>query len=70
MGSQIWSMEKLENKLIDMRDMYEERKDSICNRLTVIKVFMFITNIMTSNDCIEVHQNIIGIMVCCQKYLL
>ena len=22
---QIWSMEKLENKIIDMRDMYEER---------------------------------------------
>ncbi|XP_011349120.1 kinesin-like protein KIF13B isoform X1 [Ooceraea biroi] len=27
MGSQVWSMEKLENKLVDMRDMYEERKD-------------------------------------------
>lgn len=25
-GSQIWSMDKFENKLIDMRDMYEERK--------------------------------------------
>lgn len=25
--SQIWSMEKLENKLIDMREMYEECKD-------------------------------------------
>ena len=25
-GNQIWSMEKFENKLIDMRDMYEERK--------------------------------------------
>lgn len=23
MGSQVWSMEKLENKLVDMRDMYE-----------------------------------------------
>lgn len=23
-GGQVWSMEKLENKLIDMRDMYEE----------------------------------------------
>ncbi|KAK0163260.1 hypothetical protein PV327_006961 [Microctonus hyperodae] len=27
MGSQVWTMEKLENKLVDMRDMYEERKD-------------------------------------------
>ncbi|XP_053677042.1 kinesin-like protein KIF13A [Anopheles nili] len=26
-GSQIWSMEKLENKLIDMRDMYQEHKE-------------------------------------------
>ncbi|XP_043288221.1 kinesin-like protein KIF13A isoform X4 [Venturia canescens] len=34
MGSQVWTMEKLENKLVDMRDMYEERKDSNnCQRL-------------------------------------
>ncbi|KAL1139626.1 hypothetical protein AAG570_006606 [Ranatra chinensis] len=26
-GSQVWSMEKLENKLIDMRDMYGESKE-------------------------------------------
>ncbi|XP_044741310.1 kinesin-like protein KIF13A [Chrysoperla carnea] len=26
-ASQVWSMEKLENKLIDMREMYGERKD-------------------------------------------
>lgn len=26
--SQVWSMEKLENKLIDMRDLYEENKQS------------------------------------------
>ncbi|XP_076306917.1 kinesin-like protein KIF13A isoform X2 [Tachypleus tridentatus] len=26
-SKQIWSMEKLENKLIDMREMYEERKE-------------------------------------------
>ncbi|XP_065092939.1 kinesin-like protein KIF13A isoform X4 [Ochlerotatus camptorhynchus] len=32
-GSQIWSMEKLENKLIDMRDMYQEFKD---NNFTVM----------------------------------
>jgi kinesin family protein 13 len=25
--SQVWSMEKLENKLIDMRDLYEENKE-------------------------------------------
>ena len=25
-SGQIWTMEKLENKIIDMRDMYEERK--------------------------------------------
>jgi kinesin family protein 13 len=27
LASQVWSMEKLENKLIDMRDLYEERKE-------------------------------------------
>ncbi|XP_011875550.1 PREDICTED: kinesin-like protein KIF13A isoform X1 [Vollenhovia emeryi] len=38
MGSQVWSMEKLENKLVDMRDMYEERKDPHnCQRLPAIK---------------------------------
>lgn len=26
-GSQIWSMDKFENKIIDMREMYEERKE-------------------------------------------
>ncbi|CAL1677356.1 unnamed protein product [Lasius platythorax] len=37
-GSQVWSMEKLENKLVDMRDMYEERKDPhSCQRLPTIK---------------------------------
>ncbi|XP_014475580.1 PREDICTED: kinesin-like protein KIF13A isoform X3 [Dinoponera quadriceps] len=36
-GSQVWSMEKLENKLVDMRDMYEERKDPHCQRLPAIK---------------------------------
>lgn len=28
MGSQVWSMEKLENKLIDMRELYEESERS------------------------------------------
>ncbi|XP_043476457.1 kinesin-like protein KIF13A isoform X2 [Leptopilina heterotoma] len=38
MGSQVWSMEKLENKLVDMRDMYEERKYSNnCQRLSAVK---------------------------------
>ncbi|XP_033209116.1 kinesin-like protein KIF13A [Belonocnema kinseyi] len=38
LGSQVWSMEKLENKLVDMRDMYEERKYSnICQRLPAIR---------------------------------
>jgi len=26
-GSQVWSMDKFENKLIDMRDIYEDRKE-------------------------------------------
>ena len=26
-GTQIWSVEKLENKIIDMREMYNERKE-------------------------------------------
>jgi len=25
--SQVWSMDKFENKLIDMRDIYQERKE-------------------------------------------
>lgn len=36
-GSQVWSMEKLENKLIDMREMYQEFKEyglvSMCRYL-------------------------------------
>lgn len=36
-GSQVWSMEKLENKLIDMREMYQEYKEyglvSMCGSL-------------------------------------
>lgn len=28
-GSQVWTMEKLENKLIDMREMYQEYKERI-----------------------------------------
>ncbi|XP_012155796.1 kinesin-like protein KIF13A isoform X4 [Ceratitis capitata] len=32
-GSQIWTMEKLENKLIDMREMYQEHKERSLNGL-------------------------------------
>lgn len=43
MGSQVWSMEKLENKLVDMRDMYEDRKDpNNCQRLPAIKVYYLV----------------------------
>lgn len=39
-NGQVWSMEKLENKLIDMREMYQERKEKGLNmkvRLFFIK---------------------------------
>jgi Kinesin protein 1B len=36
-GSQVWSMEKLENKLIDMRELYEESK-SIPIKVTSISL--------------------------------
>ncbi|XP_075169132.1 kinesin heavy chain 73 isoform X2 [Haematobia irritans] len=36
-GSQIWSMEKLENKLIDMREMYQDHKDRVLNGLPLIE---------------------------------
>ncbi|XP_017078394.1 kinesin-like protein KIF13A isoform X9 [Drosophila eugracilis] len=32
-GSQIWTMEKLENKLIDMREMYQDHKERVLNGL-------------------------------------
>ncbi|XP_076381671.1 kinesin-like protein KIF13A isoform X6 [Megalopta genalis] len=38
MGSQVWSMEKLGNKLVDMREMYEDWKDpNNCQRLPGMK---------------------------------
>lgn len=54
MGSQVWSMEKLENKLVDMRDMYEERKDPHnCQRLPTIKVHIICYFVEDSlNDCV------------------
>lgn len=36
-GSQVWSMEKLENKLIDMREMYQEYKD---HPMTMVSLFI------------------------------
>lgn len=36
-SSQIWSMEKLENKLIDMREMYEECKDRASSPMVSVK---------------------------------
>ncbi|XP_020799023.1 kinesin-like protein KIF13A isoform X4 [Drosophila serrata] len=38
-GSQIWTMEKLENKLIDMREMYQDHKDRILNGLPLVEPF-------------------------------
>ncbi|XP_032306430.1 kinesin-like protein KIF13A isoform X8 [Drosophila ananassae] len=38
-GSQIWTMEKLENKLIDMREMYQEHKDRVMNGLPLVEPF-------------------------------
>ncbi|XP_067631126.1 kinesin-like protein KIF13A isoform X2 [Eurosta solidaginis] len=38
-GSQIWTMEKLENKLIDMREMYQEHKERILNGLPVVETY-------------------------------
>lgn len=38
LASQVWSMEKLENKLIDMRDLYEEKKEK--NLLLLVRVVL------------------------------
>lgn len=43
-GSQVWSMEKLENKLIDMREMYQEYKDRPLDMM-VRKIKFLIPNI-------------------------
>lgn len=57
-GSQVWSMEKLENKLIDMRDMYQEYKERLIsgrvstgqiNKLTIGHFSIFLLW-----DCINV----------------
>lgn len=50
-GSQVWSMEKLENKLIDMREMYQEYKDRplsmMVNRFFLLKQHL-LTQICTN----------------------
>lgn len=38
-GSQVWSMEKLENKLIDMREMYQEYKDHPMSMMVIFSHF-------------------------------
>lgn len=43
-GSQVWSMEKLENKLIDMREMYQEFKDRILSPMVSILKVMLLDN--------------------------
>lgn len=39
-GSQVWSMEKLENKLVDMRDMYQEYKERLISGRVSILFFI------------------------------
>lgn len=50
-GSQIWSMEKLENKLIDMREMYQEYNERVMAGLVSIRscIVVFI-----SLDCYKI----------------
>ncbi|XP_037945299.1 kinesin-like protein KIF13B isoform X2 [Teleopsis dalmanni] len=50
-GSQIWTMEKLENKLIDMREMYQDHKERILNGLPLIETFS------DDEDCDEDSEN-------------
>lgn len=38
-GSQVWSMEKLENKLIDMREMYQEYKERPDSMMVITEIF-------------------------------
>lgn len=39
-NGQVWSMEKLENKLIDMREMYQERKEKGLNMKVCICIII------------------------------
>uniref|UniRef100_A0A8C3E8E1 Kinesin family member 13A n=1 Tax=Corvus moneduloides TaxID=1196302 RepID=A0A8C3E8E1_CORMO len=36
-GTQVWTIEKLENKLIDMRDLYQEWKEKVPEMLSVLR---------------------------------
>lgn len=55
-ASQVWSMEKLENKLIDMRDMYDERRE----KGTLLKDSMTLTAVDPFYESQENH-NLIGV---------
>lgn len=43
-GSQVWSMDKLENKLIDMRDLYGDGKEHV-SLVSAINCVLFHCNI-------------------------
>lgn len=61
-GSQVWSMEKLENKLIDMREMYQEYKERIMAGLVSGTLnFFFISNFQETN-----HLQVTGIFANCK----
>ena len=58
-GSQVWAMDKFENKIIDMRDMYEDRKE---------RGTLMVEDGLYSEDTPIVVRN--GIVVCaCLLYL-
>lgn len=44
-GTQVWSIEKLENKLIDMRDAYQEWKEQPVEVITFLILLMCVTNL-------------------------
>lgn len=48
-GSQVWSMDKLENKLIDMRDLYGDGKEHVSwffmqSHVFIIPLLEFLTH--------------------------
>lgn len=49
-GAQVWSMEKLENKLVDMRDMYDEwrrrQRDDVIENVSFIRNYPHGTDIL------------------------
>lgn len=36
-GTQVWTIEKLENKLVDMRDYYRDWKDGMEEKVVIIR---------------------------------